>query len=46
VRSLVVVAVGDPETEDTGDDLSTWSRPLMRDLPQRVEWVAGGFEKG
>ena len=45
MRSLVVVAVGDPEIGGTGDDLSTWWRPSMRDLPQKVEWVAGEFEK-
>ena len=45
MRFLVVVAVGDPEIEDIGDDLSTWRILLMRDLRQRVRWVVVGFEK-
>ena len=46
MRFLLVVVAGDPETEDTGDDLSTWRILLMGDLLQRVRWAADGFEKG
>jgi hypothetical protein len=46
VRFLVVVAVGDPEIEGIGDDLSTWRISLMRDLRPRVRWVVVGSEKG
>jgi hypothetical protein len=46
VRFLVVAAVGDPEIEGIGDDLSTWRILGMRDLRQRVRWVVVGSEKG
>jgi hypothetical protein len=46
VRFLVVVAVGDPEIEGIGDDLSTWRILLMKDLRQMARWVVDGFEKG
>ena len=46
MRFLVVVAVGDPEIEGIGDDLSTWRISLMKDLRQRVRSVVDGFEKG